>query len=182
MLYGRLPLRVVIGVRRDVYGYALVVQSDSCKRHVALPADEAAHRAPRCLCNWEVVLIRIAPHNALRACRLELAVHLVRTVRLEDDVAVVKCPEHRIALRESHAYIRFCISGRLNERCELLFACHDGSIIVLHPVLAAGLSPFAHTETKIHPDRISRNEQLRENDQFSPAGRRLLYEPQRLIQ
>lgn len=47
VLNGGLPLRVVVGVGRDVYRDALLVQSHASERHVAFPANQAADRPPR---------------------------------------------------------------------------------------------------------------------------------------
>jgi len=44
---GGLPFLIVIRIGRDIKGNALFVQGDACQRHVALPADQAPHSAPR---------------------------------------------------------------------------------------------------------------------------------------
>ena len=76
MLNGRLPFGVIVGVGIDVDSHALLVERDSRERHIALPADQAAHRPPRSVGYGEIVLVRIAPDQPLGAGRLELAVHL----------------------------------------------------------------------------------------------------------
>ena len=98
MLYRSLPLGVVVRIRGNIYRYALLIQCNARKRHVAFPADEAADRAPRRFRHGEIVLIRVTPNDALGSCGLELSVDLIRAVGLEDDVAVIKRSDNGVAL------------------------------------------------------------------------------------
>ena len=99
VLHRGLPLRVAVGVGREVDADALLVQRRACERHEVLPADERAHGTPRRLAHGEEVVLRIAPHQVLRPGGLELAVQRVEApLGREDHVAVIEGAGRGIAL------------------------------------------------------------------------------------
>ena len=136
VLHGGLPLGVVIRVRRDVERHALFIQRRACQRHIALPADEAAHRAPRRVHDREIPAVGVAPDHALCPGGLELAVHgRERAVRAEDEVGIVERAGHTVALRYTDAHV--CARGlcRRGEALRLRAGHDDGVVAVQLPVL-----------------------------------------------
>lgn len=163
---GGLPFRIVIGIWRNVNGDPLLIERYPSKRHIAFPTDHAADRSPRRFGNREIILIRISPHNTLRACRLQLSVYLIRPIRFKNDIAVVERSADGVSLGKSEADIRLRFSGRLCKLLKLRLSGNNGGIVVSFPVFSTLLASFSHAKAEIHSNRISRNKQLRKNDQI----------------
>ena len=171
VLHGGLPFGVVVRVRRDVERHALFVQCRACQRHIALPADEAAHRPPRRVHDREIPAVGVAPDHALRACGLELAVHgRERAVRAEDDVGIVERAGHTVALRYTDAHV--CARGlcRCGEALRLRPGHDDGVVAVKLPVLSAIFIARADREAERHAVRVAGDEQFRKHDQLRAAA------------
>ena len=174
VLHGGLPLGVVVRVRRDVERHALFIQRRARQRHIALPADEAAHRAPRRVHDREIPAVGVAPDHALGPGGLELAVHGgERAVRAEDEVGVVERARYAVALRHADAHIRACGLCRRGEALRLRPGHDDGVVAIQLPVLAAVLVACADREAERHAVRVAGDEQLREHDELRAVVRAL---------
>ena len=109
-----LPLGVVVGVRGDVNGDAFLVERHTRERHIALPADEIAHRPPRRVHDGEKVAVCVAPHDALAAGGLELSVVHGPPLGRDHHIGVIKRPRDGVALGISDADVNAVLDGAVD--------------------------------------------------------------------
>ena len=91
--------------------------------------------------------------------------HLVRSVRLKNGVAVVKRPIDGIPLGKADADIGAGVPCRLRELLKLRFPRNDGGVVVTLPVLPPLFTSLPHAEAKIHPNGIPGDKELGKNDE-----------------
>ena len=179
--YRVLPLLVVVGVGRDVDGHALLIERDTREGHVALPADETAHRAPGRAQHGEEVAVRVAPDHALAARGLELAVVERRAVGSNEHVGVIERRRHGIALGVAYAEVYPGLLRRLAQGAHLLPVREDRILVVAQPVAPPRLSAAAHGVAEGHAVWVARDEELREYHKVRAALGALVDEPERLF-
>ena len=132
-----LPFRIVIRIAGNIDRNPLLIQRRPCKRHVPLPADQAADRPPRRIHHREISLIRIAPDHTLRARRLELPVRQDFTIRGNQKIGIIKRPVNSIPFRNADAYIHAKLPGLFLQHFRLFLTHNNGCIRITLPVLPA---------------------------------------------
>lgn len=168
VLHRGLPLRVAVGVGREVDADALLVQCRACERHEVLPADERAHGTPRRLAHGEVVVLRVAPYQALGTGWLELAVPCVKvTVWRKYQVGVVERARGGVALGDADAHPRPRALGSVRDGLALRAADDHGAVVVALPELAAAGLARTDDEAEREAVRVAGNEQFGQDDEVA---------------
>ena len=176
-----LPLGIVIGVAGNIQTDALLIESHPRQRHVALPANHAAHRSPGRLHHREIILIRIAPHAALLPRRLQLSVQRHFAFRRNKNIRIVQRPGKWIPLRKSQAHPDFVLLHFFNDGLRFLAAHNDRRIGIALPIRPPRFASLSRSESKSHAIGIAGNEELRKYNELRPMRRRLFQFRQHLL-
>lgn len=100
--------------------------------------------------------------------------HLARSVRLKNGVAVVKRPIDGVPLGKADADVGTGVPCRLRKPLKLRFPRNDRGIVVTLPVLPTLLASPPYAEAEIHPNGIPGDKELGKNDEVRMMRRGLV--------
>ena len=92
--------------------------------------------------------------------------YLVRSIRLKNDVAIVKRSIYGIPLGKAKADISSRFLSRLCKLLKLRLSGNDRGIVIAFPVFPPVLASFPDAEAEIHPNGVSGNKKLRKDDEI----------------
>ena len=167
VLDGVLPFGVIVGVGGNVEGNALLIQRHAGKGHIALPADQIAHRSPGGIGDGEIVLVGVTVHQTLRSGGLQLPVDVQQLpLRGKYEVGVIQRGAVLSPLGHADADIGVDLLRRLSQQLRLRAGDAERVVIVPFPVQTAHLVPAAYGVAEGHAVGIAGDDQLREHDQL----------------
>ena len=145
VLDGVVPLGVIVGVGAQIQADALLIQCHAGQGHIVLPADQRTHGAPGGIHSREVVLIRVAPDDALRAGGLQLPVVAQQlAVGPEDHIGAVQRAVVAAPLRIADGDVGTRLLRRRADAVGVRAGAEDGVVVVDLPVVPAFLGAAAH--------------------------------------